>query len=199
VSKLFYLPDSPPKSGTIDSARAAALSVTGGAVTAQELSVDVPTRLDAFGRLSRPNDSPPAANPAVASIVVLSAAPQQLSLVTHSNARVVVGARRVNGATLLADRDRIFIGARELVVGLDALPVRRESPHGSHCGVCDRGADESAGVEFACPRCGLRACERCWGEFRNEVCLTSLCSQPSAFDRLLWTPAPADFLDYRET
>lgn len=191
------------------------------AVATQALAVAAPTRIDASGRVCEPaaglsqpaaglNRSPAglsrstaglASGPAseagfVASIVAISAAPLRLAVVAHADARVEVGARRVCGAEALEDRDRIFAAGRELLIGLDALPIQVPAPRDSVCGVCNRNAAESGSTWRACPRCGFRACEGCWTQFRGGVCLTAHCGQPAALERPLWSPVPTDFLDY---
>lgn len=194
ANDVFVCPDANAVANIIANTKANA-EHNANPLATQELSVEGPTRIDAAGQLGSGAD----VSQAAASIVTFSAAPLRLSLVTHSEARVVLGAQPVNGVALLVDRDRIFIGEREFLVGLDALPVQREAPKDSLCTVCKRKEKEFGGAEFACPRCGLRACEQCWRGFRNDVCMTALCDQPAALDRQLWTPSPTDFMEFRET
>jgi hypothetical protein len=163
------------------------------AVGRHVLSLDRPTRLDAHGAIA-------SGAPFAASIVPISRAPIRLALVAAADANVCVGARRVCGAALLAHGDHLFVEGRELLLSLDSLPLPVESPQDARCPVCDRtpAAPEGTGsaLQLACPRCGARACAKCWSDFRGGVCLTPHCEQPAALERTLFRPAPTDFLDF---
>jgi hypothetical protein len=159
------------------------------------LSFDRPTRLAASGAVVE--DSAFAA-----SIVPLSVTPVRFALVARADAGVAVGARCVGGVVELADRDRLFVDAREFLVSFDAIPVPVAALRGASCPVCDRTPTQTGtqrdALQRACPRCGARACESCWRGFRGGRCLTPLCGQPAALERELWCPARSDFLDFED-
>ena len=159
------------------------------------LPCDRPTRLAASGDIVEDSGF-------VASIVPLSATPVRFALIARASAGVAVGARCVGGVVELADRDRLFVDAREFLVSFDAIPTPVAAPWGASCPVCDRvptatGTGRDA-LQRACPRCGTRACESCWRGFRGGLCLTPRCGQPAALERELWCPARSDFLDFAD-
>ncbi len=159
------------------------------------LPCDRPTRLAASGAIVEDSAI-------VASIVPLGATPVRFALVARADAGVAVGARCVGGVVELADRDRLFVDAREFLVSFDAIPIPVAAPRGASCPVCDR-APTGTGTQRdallrACPRCGARACEICWRGFRGGLCLTPHCGQPAALERELWCPARSDFLDFAD-
>jgi hypothetical protein len=154
---------------------------------------DRPTRLAANGAVVE--DSACAA-----SIVPLSVSPVRFALIARADAGVAVGARCVGGVVELADRDRLFLDAREFLVSFDAIPVPVAALRGASCPVCDRaptGTGRDA-LQHACPRCGARACEGCWRGFRGGRCITPHCGQPAALERELWCPERSDFLDFAD-
>ena len=157
------------------------------------LSADRATRFDSSGEI---NTGPPG----IASIVAFSTAPPRYAVVASADANVAIGSARVSGVGELADRDRVFVAGREMLVSLDELPLPVDVPEGACCPVCDRSCDTAAPDApscrlRACPRCGARACENCWTGFRGAVCITTHCEQPASLDRALWRPEPDDFLD----
>jgi hypothetical protein len=167
--------------------------LSSNAVRCHALPSHRPTRLDARGTIG-------SGVPFAASLVPISLAPTRFALVAGAGAHVCVGARRVCGAAPLADGDHLFVEGREFLLSLDSPPLPVESPQDARCPVCDRVPGRAAPAgdarQLACPRCGARACVRCWSEFRGGVCLTPHCEQPAALERSLFRPAPTDFLDF---
>jgi hypothetical protein len=165
------------------------------ALERHSLSLFRATRLGAQGVIT--SDAP--STGFAASIVPISSVPLRFALVAGAGASVAVGARRVCGASPLADGDRLFVERHEFLLSLDSLPLPVESPQDARCPVCERIPVETGPAgdarQLACPRCGARACADCWCDFRGGVCLTPHCEQPAALERALFRPAPTDFLD----
>ena len=165
-----------------------------GLIAHHSLSTDRAARFDSSGEVNTGATG-------IASIVAFSTAPPRYAVVASADANVAIGSARVSGVVELADRDRVFVAGREILVSLDELPLPVDGPQGARCPVCDRtcvapAADAPSCRLRACPRCGARACEGCWSGFRGGVCITPHCEQPAALDRALWQPAPDDFLDF---
>ena len=165
-----------------------------GLIAHHSLSTDRAARFDSSGEVN------PGAT-GIASIVAFSTAPPRYAVVASADANVAIGSARVSGVVELADRDRVFVAGREILVSLDELPLPVDGPEDARCPVCDRACDAAAADVpsywlRACPRRGARACEGCWPSFPGGKCLTPDCQQPAALDRALWRPAPDDFLEF---
>lgn len=162
-------------------------------VSCHALSSDRPTRIDERGAIV-------SNAPFAASVVPISSAPIRFAVVAGAGVHVAVGARRVCAVSPLADGDHLFVEQREFLLSLDSPPLPVESPADTRCPVCDRlpeSAEPAGGAfQFACPRCGARACANCWNSFQGGRCLTPHCQQPAALERALFRPAPTDFLDF---
>jgi hypothetical protein len=160
-----------------------------GMLQSAPLRDDAPLRLVAGG-LARDGEAPLAS---LVPFVTGSTSQLRFALVVRPDADIWIGAMRVPEVAEVEHGDRVFVGLREYVVSLDALPAPVEASAAAPCPVCCEEASADDPVR-ACPRCGARACARCWSGARDSRCLTHGCDQPAALERELWRPEPEHFV-----
>jgi hypothetical protein len=146
------------------------------------LAADRPLRFDAAGE-------PDAGGAWVASVLRLEgAARAQLAVVSRPGARASVNGRPVAGVAELVHGDHLFVGEREWIASLDAVPTPTKAS--AACPACCETPEEL----LCCPRCGAPWCERCWRRAPDGRCPTAGCEQPADLERAPWTPSPSDFV-----